>query len=115
MSELKWESYGDVNPLEHGGTWVRPTERKEYHIVKVTPYDDQEGVYRFEDVYLDDQCLWIEWGAVYKYADLTENSDPELKVMGAVDYYGGLESGGEQFDVTREVAERLLKEYDIKF
>jgi phage tail tube protein FII len=57
----------------------------------------------------------VDWEEIFSYTDLNINSDPKLKAVEAVDYYGGGQLGEIQMDMTREEVEAELGNYGIKF
>lgn len=80
----KWKNYGDVNPREHGGMFVRDTgdgfdlvsvDNQEYDCFKparymfkaatVTKADlmSDESLRRYADAYQDDQAQNLMWAA----------------------------------------------------
>lgn len=108
-----YESYGDVNPLEHGGQWVKKTEiDHEYSIVSITPYEDktdEKDLYSilFSTCVIDITDSWIDKDAVTDYAD-TPKDNEEVYALDILSYYGALNCNGEEEHLTREqVVERL--------
>ena len=68
--ENKWESYGDVNPLEHGGVWVRQDkdDKNCFTVITLDLYDEEDGTYQFTNSYIDITDSWIDWEAVSGFA-----------------------------------------------
>ena len=82
----KWFNYGDINPLEHGGLWIRkdtfyPTC---YDFVKVDIDCDQN--YMYCSGYIDISDTWINWNAINDVCGASE--DDFWKVVNAIYYYG---------------------------
>lgn len=108
----KWENYGDVNPVEHGGLWISkdPDTKSSYYLVEFNPFDG--GGYRIGDAYIDLTDSWISWEDVESYVDNME-TDIE-KVIGIHSYYGAEHSGGTYLNFnTLEEALAELRTWDI--
>jgi hypothetical protein len=92
-----WENYGDVNPIEHGGIWIKPdvpTFPGCFYLVKNIPLDDTYGWF-VQDGYIDLNDDWIEWDSVFSYAGIDWTAPAEIRAIAAFDYYGPLEFSGE--------------------
>jgi len=93
----EWMNYGDVNPLEHGGTFVMKDKDIEnaFHIVKLTNLEHATGDtgYLIDTAYVDLDC-WNTDNAK-DFAGLDETDPPELYAIAVLDYYGPEECGGE--------------------
>lgn len=114
---MEWTNYGDVNPIEHGGLWVKPdvpTFPNCFYIVEVTPMEDKEGWF-VSDGYVDLNDSWIDWQAVYSYTDTSWTDEPIIRALSAFQYYGPKEFQGEiQGERIREDVLEYLKEWEIE-
>ena len=65
-SSNKWLNYGDVNPREHGGIFIRyDPEDQMYEILQTTStkdFDDLEFSYLFEHVFIEKDTLLEDKG-----------------------------------------------------
>lgn len=107
----KWMNWGDVNPREYGGIFIKYSkENKEYAILKTTPMENPDG---FDYSYL------IEYAVVKRSTllrdDICTNTGLERKVeniiglaIAWISYYGSYE---EPYVVTNYWEE--LKKYGI--
>ncbi|QEM43317.1 HU-like domain-containing DNA binding protein [Bacillus phage Chotacabras] len=111
--DSSWTNYGDVNALEHGGSFIKkdsdyPLE-KCYYIVEVIDMNTAcgEDGFMVEEAYIDLNDSWIDWEAITESYDIAESD--EMKVKDAFSYYGVIEFNGEtyKFDNESEVLEHL--------
>lgn len=80
---MSYENYGDVNPLEHGGIWVKRESKNEYEILKNNP--ETNTLY---DLLVDITDSWIEKDSVMSFIGMTEeNFNPLQFAIGCTDYY----------------------------
>jgi hypothetical protein len=78
-----YENFGDVNPLDHGGIWVKQINKTEYEIVKNIPETNE--IY---DLSIDITDSWIEKNDVMSFIGMTNESfDPLWFAIGCTDYY----------------------------
>ena len=84
MAKLKeWVNYGDVNPIEHGGMWIREEEGSEgerFEFVKLQEWFDEHIAIHHGVVDITDD--WIDKEAVGRYADVNEETEPEILEIG---------------------------------
>jgi hypothetical protein len=102
-----WENYGDVNPLEHGGLFVRRSEddTMEFDVVHIHPDADSEKIF-YADGLVSLRDDWIDWDAVGKYNGGSGTYAENAK--DAFIYYGAENFGGNGVFITLgEVKERL--------
>lgn len=115
MEEAKWEAFGDVNPLDYGGIWVRKDSDTNFQIVKIDPIEeDPDKGFILSECYVDISDDWIDWSKVIKYADTPKNN----KVRSAIDvvsYYGSYQCSGTEHNIeTNELAISELLTYGIE-
>ena len=114
---MEWNNYGDINPIEHGGFFIKPDSKEFprcYYAVTVDKLAHEEDHWLLQDLYIDLNNDWYEWDSVNSYADLDENSSDIDKVIALVHYYGGEEFGQvESFLSESELIEEL-KLYGIE-
>lgn len=112
MAENKqWTAYGDVNPTEHGGVWIREDEdcKGSFYIVRYEPFGEGNG-YLFTG-YVTPTDDWIVKADVFSYADLDDDSPIERKAIACFDYYGADNFSGEAvFYTSKEIPEQLKSE-----
>lgn len=94
-----WENYGDVNPIEHGGMFVKKDTygERNFYVIQLTPMDgsDKEE-WLIQDGYIDLDDSWIEWGSVQSTMDTPKDADDEYLATDVMHYYGG-HTGAEEF------------------
>ena len=88
----EFTAYGDVNPIEHGGQWVRKITETDYEAITLE-YDEPNEVIRLGTVLLDISDAWIDKKSVLSYADGSLDY-PERFVLDANSYYGIENCGG---------------------
>lgn len=111
--DTSWENYGDINPLEHGGEFIKKDSDypldKCYYIVKIINMGTAcgEDGFMVEEGYVDLNDDWIDWEDVESTYD-TADSD-EIKVCNVFGYYGVNEFNGDtyKFNDESEVLEHL--------
>ena len=94
----KYVNYGDVNPMEHGGIWLkRDLDTDEnypcFWVVTIQLNENEDYITR--DLYVDLSSDWIEWDSVYSFAGIDVNATFEEKVIAAIEYYNPLNFGVE--------------------
>jgi hypothetical protein len=78
-----YENYGDVNPLEHGGIWVKQINENEYEVIKNIP--ETSEVY---DLSIDITDSWIEKDSIMSFVGMSEEEfDPVWYAIGCTNYY----------------------------
>lgn len=95
-TEQAWVNYGDVNPSEHGGLWIKPDGPEFpgcFNIVELAPMPDRFGWWLSEG-YVDVHADWIDWPKVYEHSGCTWADTLEVKAIGAFQYYGPVEFNG---------------------
>ncbi|WMU08101.1 hypothetical protein vBCtySFA67_00083 [Clostridium phage vB_CtyS-FA67] len=112
--EIKWQSFGDVNFIEYGGTWIKRVGNCEYMVVKLTPLDDSDNEWIFEagTIYTDD--VWVKKEEIRRYQGVTCETDSVEYAEGCVSYYGLQQFGGNlkrSDDIVGLLQE--LKDYEI--
>ena len=113
----KWENYGDENPVEHGGFWVKKERDIEdcYYVITLAYYPDNEN-FILTDMYIDISSYWIDWKKISDYLGIPiEKLEIKDKIIGAISYYDYLNFEGDvlSFKSEEEVLKKLL-EYSIK-
>lgn len=102
MSE--WVNLGDVNPLEHGGFFIRKDDENSYDVVALHNLEESAGEpgWLIENGYvcLDDE--WIDWERVKEFAGIVENVSDEMLVRSAWDYYEHVEFNGSYMQVDKK-------------
>ena len=88
----EFTAYGDVNPIEHGGQWVKKVSENDYEAITLD-YDEGNEVLRLGTVLLDISDAWIDKKSVLSYADGSLDY-PERFVLDAISYYGIVNCGG---------------------
>jgi hypothetical protein len=104
----KWENYGDVNPIQHGGVFVQKDILgiKQFYFLSVQPMD--EGGFMVIDGYIDLDEEWLELDKIMESCSVTD--DKMRLVSDCVWYWGNHMSNGE-YDIldNEEEVEQLLK------
>jgi hypothetical protein len=115
ITEPDWVNYGDVNPIEHGGIFVKEENETTFRIVKLQFVDD-DGKNLLLDLNVDISDSWIEKEAVMNYAGISE-ADEDFSVNFAIactEFYSPGNFGcHENIYLTLEESEEHLKQYDI--
>lgn len=115
MKEIKWENYGDINPIEHGGMFVKYDSQiggRCYYAVSLT-YIEGEGKWLLIDGYIDLDDDWIEWDKIKDTMDTPDNADDEYLATDVMHYYGGHIGDEHLLDREEEVRE-FLKQCGIE-
>jgi hypothetical protein len=111
-----YTAYGDVNPIEHGGQWVKKVSVNDYDIITLE-YDESSDTLIYGTVLLDITDSWIDMKDVLSYSDLGGSSPSELYALAIVDYYGIVNCGGtiDNYDLDEiDQLKAMLKEaYNI--
>jgi hypothetical protein len=113
---VKYENYGDVNPVEHGGLYIKDDLDFEncFYIVEFNPIDDAENTWMFWESYLDLED--VSQAQLEDAVDGTVNSpeyNKHMLVSDIINYYGHTTfSDGKQKLIEGE--EKLL-DYLAKF
>lgn len=114
-----WENFGDVNPLKHGGIFIkRDTEINPetcFYIVK-NVYDCDGEKHIIYDLYVDITDSWIEKQDVMEFIGMTENDFDSIQyAIGCTDYYSMENFGGNRIECsTIEELQEELKKYEIE-
>lgn len=117
MENQKWQAYGDVNPIPHGGQWIRPQfegSTTQFEVVTIQSSDDDECFY-VDSCSIDIEDSWIKWKDVTATMDTPEN-DPLWQALDAIKYYGCNNFGSDcptRCD-TAEDAQLELARYEIQ-
>lgn len=117
--EKDYINYGDVNPLEHGGIWVRQTGKNSFDILKNIPETNE-----LYDLLVEIDDSWIEKDAVMSYIGMTkEDFDPLQFAIGCTEYYSPENFGNiykcktqnELIDIlfAREITENIEKYFVV--
>jgi hypothetical protein len=101
--QADYENFGDVNPLDHGGIWVKQINKTEYEIIKNIP--ETLEIYNMS---IDITDSWLEKDSVMSYLGMTERDfDPLWFAIGCTDYYGVLNFG----EIYKMESEKELMEF----
>lgn len=101
-------NYGDINPLEHGGIWLKQTNETEYEIIKNNPENNL-----LYDLSVNISDSWIEKEKVMSFIGMTEETfDPILFAIGCTDYYNFMNFGG-KWEVSQGELINFLKSHGI--
>lgn len=86
---MKWVNYGDVNPIPHGGLWIKQEENSpnEYRYVELELVD-HDGNFEIYSGLVDLTDSWIDWDGVNKSCDIHADTSDEHKVQSLLWYYG---------------------------
>lgn len=110
MTENKWESFGDVNPLEHGGKWMCK-DGNGYQVIEIEKYDDPEDDEKWfvTDTYVDMEDYKKD-GVIARYID-----NKGFTAIDVVSYYGAYQLGGDcQEMYGRQNVKHWLESYGIE-
>lgn len=113
---MSWENYGDVNPIEHGGIFIKKDTEdfpRCYYVVRID-YNEEAGHFWLQDLYVDLNDDWFEWDAVHSYADTSDVSDDIDKVIALISYYSYLEFGTAYEVQDYDEVVKALKEFGIE-
>lgn len=116
-----WVFIGDVNPIEHGGIWIREEEGgngEQFEFVKVQEWFDEHIAIAHGTLDITDD--WIDREGVESYGDSSLAESPHNYVATVVDYYGiGEFDQSPNYlpvdDNTEELAKAYLKGQGIEF
>lgn len=111
MKNNEWENYGDINPIEHGGMFVKQDleiSGRYYYVVSLT-HIGSEGKWLLIDGYIDLNDDWIEWDSVKKTMNTPKDADDRYLATDVMHYYGTHCSNGEEvlLESEKEVREWL--------
>lgn len=109
----KWSNFGDANPVEHGGIFVKQDSDNSnaFYIIKNQPIDGEENKQYLFDLYVDTSDDWIEKESVMDYLGMTEEKFDIIQyAIGITEYYNYLNFGSRI--ETDNVIEELQK-FDI--
>lgn len=116
----KWENYGDVNPIEYGGTWVQPVEgadsNTEFYIVKLNNLNWSCGEPGFlvQDTLIDIEDFQDDLESVMNYISADEHTDNVVIAIGILEYFGAFNLGGTEKRLeTEEEAIKEIESYGI--
>lgn len=110
--QQQWENFGDVNPIPHGGFWVKKVGETEYEYVSLDLMDGTSYLISSGKVDLSDN--WIEWEKIFKSCDINESAENQWKVKDVVWYYGHHNFGGEHPDYEFKYNSETENEEEIK-
>lgn len=84
----EWVFIGDVNPVEHGGIWIRENgeDGDDFEFIKVQEWFDEHIALAHGHV--DPTDSWIDREGVESYADHKLTDGTHMFVANVVDYYG---------------------------
>lgn len=109
---IEWRSFGDINPIPHGGKWVE-RHGVEYHVITVDMIE--ENIYVVNEYWVDLTASWIDIDAVKSFADTPEN-DEYFLAGDVISYYSRHEFDGERFDNLTDIeAIKCLSVFGIVF
>jgi hypothetical protein len=118
---IAYENYGDVNPIEHGGLFIRLDKEMStphYNIIEVNPIDDLEEGWMFSESYIDLSDVSTEqWAEALDEDRELINTDIERAVSYLISYFGHTTfSDGRQRVITdRKELKKELADYGIHF
>lgn len=103
-------NYGDVNPIEHGGIWVKQVNETDFEIARNIP-DNCE----FQDMCVNICDSWIDRTGVMNFIGMIEEDfNPVQFAIGCI-YYYGVENFGSYFNYESEQQlQELLNSRGIK-
>lgn len=117
MENQKWQAYGDVNPLDHGGQWIKQLTPTTFRVViLITPSENVDNdMYCIEDCEVDITDSWIDWESVKMSCDTPPN-DPIRQAMDAISHYGTANFGSDfsSYLLTEEDTIEELGLFEIK-
>ena len=106
----EYKNYGDVNPLDYGGIWVKQTGETEYDIIKYNPDEST-----FDDLLVDISDSWIEHEHVMNYIGMAEETfDPIQFAIGCTEFYSIENFGHSYIIIDREEMIIILKARGIE-
>lgn len=91
MENVKWFNYGDVNPIEHGGMFVKADTDvigRCFYVINVIPFEDDVPKWMITNAYIDLNDDWIEWESIQETMDTPKDATDELYAVDVVQYYG---------------------------
>lgn len=107
--EFEYKNYGDVNPLEYGGIWVRKNTETEFDIVR---YDPEDRI--FANLLVNIFDSWIDRISVMNFIGMTEETfDSIWFAIGCIDYYV-YENFGFTYEIKRDELLSILKARGIE-
>lgn len=112
----EWTNYGDANPLEHGGIWVKKDEDNDtcFYIIKNQLIDGDTDKQQVLDLYVDTSDSWIEKKEVMDYIGMVDsNFDLVQFAIGAVETYSYDNFGSKIETGSKEETIKQLKEFGI--
>lgn len=90
MKKQNYFNYGDVNPIEHGGIWVKKIDNHTFEIIKNIPETNE-----LLDLKVDITDSWIERERVMSFIGMTEKEfNPIWFAIGCINYYSADNFGG---------------------
>ena len=122
MKKDLYENYGDCNPLDYCGLWIRKTANNEYKFVRVQNTSwyckDEIPTYILCNGYINTTNDWIDRESVISFSGLDEtiDSDSVEYAIACLDYYGSIEfsDGVEDYKTTsRRDARKYINSYGI--
>ena len=122
MKKELYINYGDINPLDYEGLWLRKTADNEYCYVRVENsswYENDEiPMYTLSNGFIDTVASWIDRESVINYAQLDKNIDSNSAeyAIACLEYYGNQEFSSlleECRTTSRRVARRYINRYGI--
>lgn len=117
---MSWENYGDVNPIDHGGMFVKHDDQvsgRNYYVVSLQNFvDEGERKWLLIDGYIDLDDDWIEWESIKATMDTDEGASDEWLACDVMHYYGTHCSNSESEIIESESDVRdRLKQMEINF
>lgn len=114
MKSDQYTNYGDVNPLDYGGIWVKYLGNNEYDIIQNTPDEEKENNQSVYDLTVNITDSWIERKLIMSYIGMTEeNFDPLEYAIGCINYYAP-ENFGSSYNMSTEELIDFLKARNIE-
>lgn len=112
---MSWKNYGDINPIEHGGQFVKHDEEisgRRFYVVHLNPFED--GKWLLLDAYIDLDDDWIEWKSVFETCDTDENESDHILASDVLWYYGNHTGADEEIIESEEEVRERLKQLGIE-
>ena len=112
-----WVNIEDVNPLDHGGLWVKKdTSKGCYSVVRLSIDEYVNDEYCIQDMYIDLNASWINWDDVKNCGGVSTYNNDYEKIQDLLGYYSSYEFGcydGEKFELNKNIARKKLNERNI--
>lgn len=105
--EKLYENYGDINPLVHGGVWVKQINETTFSIIENVP-----GTNRLKNMEVDISSTWIERESVMSFIDMTEEDFDALWFAVGCSHFYGVDNFGQSYECVSE--EELIEQLNTR-